>query len=325
MRREERTLSEVMAMPDEPMVLKGNITAPYNWTTGQAAGRFLTEFKENRRIIGAKCADCGVVFVPPQEFCRTCLKMMEFVPVSDAGTLTGFTVVETKPPDNPFSLGDPPYVIAAVRLEGADTDFIHLIRKGVAPSSLKPGMRVRAVWKEERKGNLLDIEGFEPAPEAAAVISDQPILEPKIREVKGKVSVPYNWAYGENITKFFKETRDNKRIMGTRCSKCRKVLVPPVALCGRCFAMTEEKWVELPDTATLVAHTVVYLPFPGQPQEPPYAYGMLRFDGADTQFPHLIGGIEFDKIKCGMRLKAVWNEERKGDLFDIKYFEPLRE
>ncbi|PIU66594.1 MAG: DNA-binding protein [Armatimonadetes bacterium CG07_land_8_20_14_0_80_40_9] len=144
----------------------------------------------------------------------------------------------------------------------------------------------------------------------------------EIKEIKGKIVVPYHWSYGATITKFFQETRENKKIYGARCTKCKGVLVPPVRLCGRCFAPTEEEWVELSDHGRLVSFTTVYLPFPGQPTEPPYTYGMIRLDGADTDFPHLIKEIDEDKMKVDMRLQAVWSEERKGNLFDIKYFKP---
>ena len=143
-----------------------------------------------------------------------------------------------------------------------------------------------------------------------------------IKEIKGKVVVPYKWSYGETLSEFFRETRENKRIIGARCTKCKKILVPPTVVCGRCFAPTEKKKIPVSDHGTLISFTTVYLPFPGQPTEPPYNYGMIKLDGTDTQFPHLIGEIEFDKIKCNMRVQAVWNEERKGDLHDLKYFKP---
>jgi len=45
-------------------------------------------------------------------------------------------------------------------------------------------------------------------------------------------------------------------------------------------------------------------------------------NGADVQFPHMLGEVEFDDIEVGMRLKAVWSEDRKGTLHDIRYFRP---
>ena len=143
-----------------------------------------------------------------------------------------------------------------------------------------------------------------------------------VKEIIRNMTVPYHWSYGESFTKFFKATKERKVILGSRCPVCRGVLVPAMELCGRCY-VTVDEWIDLPDEGELVSYTVVYLPWPGQPTEPPYAYGYILFDGADTMFAHLIGECEFDDIEVGMRVKAVWNEDRKGDLFDIKHFKPI--
>jgi hypothetical protein len=149
----------------------------------------------------------------------------------------------------------------------------------------------------------------------------------EINEIHQTVEVPYKWSYGRYWTRFFREIKENQKIYGSRCTKCKGVLVPPVRGCGKCYALTEDEWVEVPDKGTVVSYTVVHLPFPGQPTEPPYAYTHIRLDGTDTDFIHILGEIDFDKIKIGMRVQAVWKdkEERKGDLLDIKYFKPIEE
>jgi uncharacterized OB-fold protein len=52
----------------------------------------------------------------------------------------------------------PPYVLASIRLDGADTTFFHL----VVADGVTTGLRVRAVWRPERTGLLNDdIDHFE--------------------------------------------------------------------------------------------------------------------------------------------------------------------
>jgi len=143
-----------------------------------------------------------------------------------------------------------------------------------------------------------------------------------VSQVKAKVTIPYRWSYGGSLSRFFYETKVNKRFMGARCTKCGKVIIPAHRMCSRCFAPTDDNWIEVSDHGVLECFTVVYLPFPGQPKPPPYAYGMVRLDGADTLYPHLISEIDFDKITTNMRVQAVWNEDRKGDLYDLKHFKP---
>jgi uncharacterized OB-fold protein len=51
--------------------------------------------------------------------------------------------------------------------------------------------------------------------------------------------------------------------------------------------------------------------------------GIIKLDGSDTGLVHLIGGVDIEEIKSGMRLKPVFRDERKGNLLDILYFTPL--
>lgn len=305
----------------ESFVLKGVIDYPYKWAVGNAAARFFSELKNSTRVVGLKCDKCGKVMVPPADVCGACFtEPSEWVEVGPAGTVQTFTVVEKKLFWSPV---DPPYAIVAVRFDGADTDFF-LIMKEPDKEKLKIGARVEPVWKELRTGDVLDIDTLKlsDAPAGAA----KPIAEftaKPIPEKKGNLLMPYEWSYGESLTKFFTATRDEKKIYGARCTKCGKVLVPPVGLCGKCFAPTEKEWVPISDHGWLVSWTVVYLPFPGQPTEPPYCYGMIKFDGVNTQFPHIVKGAKkgnWDDLEVGMRVEAVWNENRKGDLYDISHF-----
>jgi uncharacterized OB-fold protein len=145
-----------------------------------------------------------------------------------------------------------------------------------------------------------------------------------IVEKKGKATVAYRWSYGQALTRFFEATRDRKVILGSRCPACKGVLVPPSTLCGRCFAETEPEPVEVSDHGVLQTFTTVYLPFPGQPTTPPYTTGLIVLDGSDTAIQHLVGGIDPKDVSCGMRVRAVWSEERRGDLHDIVHFAPER-
>jgi uncharacterized OB-fold protein len=140
---------------------------------------------------------------------------------------------------------------------------------------------------------------------------------------KGRIKVPYMWYVGEYGSRFYVELRDNKKIWGTKCSKCETVLVPPRNFCGKCFVPITE-WVELKDTGTLQTFTVVHYEEPAlQPLKPPFAYGIIKLDGADTGFVHMVSDTDLDKLKAGMRVQAVFREERQANLLDIHYFKPV--
>ena len=143
-----------------------------------------------------------------------------------------------------------------------------------------------------------------------------------IENVQHTWYVPYNWKFGDLNTKFFEGMKNEKKLYGTKCTECGSVMVPPGG-CPIHMAPLEEKMVPVSDEGILDAVTIVNLPYPGQPATPPYAYGYIILDGANTFFMHMIGGIEHEDIKVGMRVKAVWNEERSGFFYDIKYFQPV--
>ncbi len=112
------------------------------------------------------------------------------------------------------------------------------------------------------------------------------------------------------------------RIMGVACSRCGAVLLPPRPYCGFCFEPAEE-WVQVSDEGTVVTYTDVHQAVGGQPAEPPYTCALIVLDGADVQVPHLVDELPPGGAQVGMRVKAVWAEDRKGTLHDIKYFRPL--
>lgn len=143
-----------------------------------------------------------------------------------------------------------------------------------------------------------------------------------VKEVRGRIAIPYRWSYGQALSRFFEESRDNRRLMGTKCPRCASVVVPAARICTRCFVEATE-WVEVSDHGVLDTFTTVHLPFPGQPTEPPYTYGLVLLDGASTYFSHLIDE-PVENLACGMRVEAVWSENRKGDLFDILHFKKER-
>ncbi len=140
--------------------------------------------------------------------------------------------------------------------------------------------------------------------------------------VEGELSIPYRHAAGRHAERFSREMRDNRRIMGVRCSRCEAVLLPPRPYCGFCFEPATE-WVEVADEGELVTFTSVQ----GDPDaavfEEPRIRALIMLDGAGVHFPHVLGEVAPDDVSEGMRVKAVWSEDRNGTLSDIKYFRPI--
>ena len=145
-------------------------------------------------------------------------------------------------------------------------------------------------------------------------------VEPLITEFP--VFLGYTTYAGPIRSKFLTELRDNKKIMGTRCPTCNQVYVPAKPNCVKCQTTLDE-WVNVSDKGTLVTYAVVRSPDPLYPKEAPFAYGIIQLDGADTGLVHFLGETDLDNIKTGMRVQAVFKEERTGSILDIDYFKPL--
>ena len=148
----------------------------------------------------------------------------------------------------------------------------------------------------------------------------------QISRIKGKVEVSYEWSFGKYAGEFFKQMKQGK-LAGARCTKCKKVLVPPAAVCGACFADTEDELIPLPDIGEVISYTRIDFKYPGQIMEPPYAVGIIRIDGANARFNHMIKAHDLEKLECGSKVKIHWREEneRKGSFYDIEYFELLED
>ena len=147
-------------------------------------------------------------------------------------------------------------------------------------------------------------------------------LEPVV--VHQDLKVPYRYSMGPVSSRFFIEIRDNQKILGIRCPQCDVVFVPPRATCGRCFSQLQE-WVEVGNQGTLETYTQVRYSTPVQPAAAPFYYGIVKLVGADTGLAHMIGDLKGKEPRIGMRVQAVFKEERKGNMLDIHYFKPVEE
>ena len=55
----------------------------------------------------------------------------------------------------------------------------------------------------------------------------------------------------------------------------------------------------------------------------PTLYALLRLDGADTALLHRLLDVEPDAVRSGMRVTAVLEQRRQGQITDIAGFRPL--
>ncbi|TAK43637.1 MAG: hypothetical protein EPO27_14510 [Betaproteobacteria bacterium] len=131
------------------MIREGAIRIPFKYAAGRAGSRFLVALRDGMRIIASRCETCARVAVPLRTFCPACGgDDLAEVEVGPGGTILAWT--ET-PDAGSYAL---------VRLDGADTAFLH--RLVAAPAGCRIGHRVRVRFASSRRASILDIDGFEP-------------------------------------------------------------------------------------------------------------------------------------------------------------------
>src|SRR3954463_3401321 len=141
-----------------PRTLSAPVTVAFDYTrsTGPVLGRFLSGLRDGV-VVGGRTSE-GSVIVPPPEFDPvTHLAIDDFVEVSDTGTVTSWTWVPEPVKGQPF---DRPFAFALVTLDGADVPLLHALDVA-SPEQVSTGMRVRDRWREQRKGDITDIECYE--------------------------------------------------------------------------------------------------------------------------------------------------------------------
>lgn len=146
----------------EVLVTHYNAELKYDWASGEAVGRFLTELK-NGRIIARKCNKCGRILVPPRMFCEDDFRDTdEWVFVKDTGTINTYSIAHVGTDAHRLS---EPMFIAVISIDGASglMGFLHRLGE-VEEKDIKIGMKVQAIWKppNERVGSILDIKYFRP-------------------------------------------------------------------------------------------------------------------------------------------------------------------
>lgn len=133
-----------------------------------------------------------------------------------------------------------------------------------------------------------------------------------------KLSFDYTRSVGPLLSQFFTALRD-RRIVGVRGSDGR-VHVPPAEYDPITYAALTEV-VPVSAVGTVQSWTWQSTPLEGQPLDRPFAWALIKLDGADTALLHAVDAAE-GTLKSGDRVHAHWIDEPVGAITDIAYFVP---
>ena len=132
-----------------------------------------------------------------------------------------------------------------------------------------------------------------------------------------KLSFDYTRSVGPTLSQFFTALRE-RRIVGARGSGGR-VYVPPAEF----DPVTYERLTEIvpvSSVGTVLSWTWQPEPLEGQPLDRPFAWALIKLDGADVPLLHAADAGSSGAISTGARVHVHWADEPAGAITDIAYF-----
>jgi uncharacterized OB-fold protein len=145
------------------------------------------------------------------------------------------------------------------------------------------------------------------------------MTDPEVLVADHAIEYTYTRSTGPVIGAFLTGLRD-RQVKGIRGVDGR-VIVPPVEY----DPVTSDDLTELVDVAdTGVVTTWSWnaQPLDGQPLAHPFAWALVRLDGADTGLLAAVDAGDPAAMSTGLRVRARWADERVGSIRDLVCFEP---
>jgi uncharacterized OB-fold protein len=148
----------------------------------------------------------------------------------------------------------------------------------------------------------------------------QPEIEPALT-APHKLAYTYKRSLGPVLSAFFTGLRE-KKIHGVRRAD-GSVMVPPREYDPDTGEALHEV-IPVADTGIVTTWAWVHRPRANQPLAKPFAYALIRLDGAATPLLHVVDAGGEGAMKTGMRVRARWVPEPAGAITDIQAFEPAK-
>lgn len=134
-----------------------------------------------------------------------------------------------------------------------------------------------------------------------------------------RVSFDYTRSTGPVLGRFLTGLRDAE-LIAAKTSDGR-VIIPPPEFDPGTHAATAD-FVKVAPTGTVVSWVWVPEPVEGQPFDRPFAWALVRLDGATEPMLHALDVASPEDVATGQRVEVVWAEERVGAITDIVGFRP---
>ena len=134
---------------------------------------------------------------------------------------------------------------------------------------------------------------------------------------------PYSRTLGPVTGAFMAGLRE-ARLLASR-TRSGRVLVPPLEHDPDTGQAVEADLVEVGPGGVVETWTWVSEPTPRQPLDRPFAFALVKPDGADTAMVHVVDVDGPDRMSTGMRVVPRWKDERQGRIDDMDAWVPAEE
>ncbi|MEU9106874.1 OB-fold domain-containing protein [Streptomyces xanthophaeus] len=142
---------------------------------------------------------------------------------------------------------------------------------------------------------------------------------PEVLRAPLVVEFPFTRSLGPVQSAFLTGLREGV-VLGVRTSD-GKVMVPPAEY-DPVTAEEIRDLVEVGATGTVTTWAWNGRPRPHQPLGTPFAWVLVKLDGADTALLHALDVPGPESVRTGMRVRVRWAAQRSGAITDIACFEP---
>jgi uncharacterized protein len=152
------------------------------------------------------------------------------------------------------------------------------------------------------------------------------VTVPDITLREGPLSAPletsfdYTRSLGPVLSEFMTALAAG-RILGSRSADGR-VHVPPAEYDPVTFAPPAEL-IQVGPAGRVLTWSWQPEPIDGQPLDRPFAWALIRLDGADTSMLHAVDAGSAGAMRSGLRVRPRWAAHRVGHIRDIECFEPV--
>lgn len=152
------------------------------------------------------------------------------------------------------------------------------------------------------------------APPGAKSSSDE------LLQARHVLEYDYRRSVGPVLGRFFTALRD--RTFVANRTRGGRVLCPPAEYDPETGETAGDGFVPVGPGGVVTTWGWVAAPRARHPLERPFAWALVRLDGADTALLHAVDAGSEERMRTGLRVVPRWADERQGSILDLACFVP---